>query len=59
MRHDPHPAVEEVLASEPVDEIVIDLTESGMTRTLHLDLPHLLKHLDLPFTRIQTAARPA
>lgn len=59
VRHDPYLAVEEVLASEPVDEIIIDLTESGLTRTLHLDLPHRLKHLGLPVTHVQATDRPA
>ena len=58
VRHDPYLAVEEVLASEPVDELVIDLTQSGLTRALHLDLPHRLKHLGRPITHVQATTRP-
>ena len=53
VRHDPYLAVEEVLASEPVDEVIIDLTESGLTRSFHLDLPHRLKRLGRPITHVQ------
>jgi hypothetical protein len=56
VRHDPYLAVEELIASEPVDEFIIDLTEHGFTRRLHLDLPHRLAHLGLPITQAHTPA---
>jgi hypothetical protein len=56
VRHDPYLAVEELLASEPVDEFIIDLTEHGFTRRLHLDLPHRLAHLGLPITQTHSRA---
>lgn len=58
VRHDPYLAVEELLASEPFDEFIVDLTESGFTRKLHLDLPHRLAHLGLPITHVQADATP-
>ena len=53
VRHDPYLAVEELLACEPFDEFIVDLTESGFTKKLHLDLPHRLTHLGLPITSVQ------
>lgn len=52
VRHDPYLAVEEVLASEPVDEIILAIAPDGLLRRLHLDLAHRLVHLGLPITNI-------
>jgi hypothetical protein len=57
VRHDPYFAVEEILECEPVDEIVVDLHERGLSRHLHRDLPHRLHHFGLPVTDL--AQRPA
>jgi hypothetical protein len=48
VRHDPMDAVEEVLFSEPVDEIFVEIPGHGLTRRLHLDLAHRLMHFGLP-----------
>jgi hypothetical protein len=52
VRHDPMDAVEEVLFSEPVDEIVIAVHSSHLARVLHQDLQHRLRHLGLPVTTV-------
>jgi hypothetical protein len=44
VRHDPMDAVEEVLFSEPIDEVVLDLPSHTWARVLHQDLPHRLQH---------------
>lgn len=48
VRHDPTDAVEEILFDEPVDEILVDVAGHGLTRRLHLDLAHRLRHLGPP-----------
>ena len=52
VRHDPMDAIEEVLASEPVDEIVLAVPEHRLAVWLHQDLPHRLAHLGLPVTEV-------
>jgi hypothetical protein len=52
VRHDPYLAVEELLASEPVDEFIVALAPSGLTKRLHLDLAHRLAHLGRPITSV-------
>jgi hypothetical protein len=52
VRHDPVDAGEQILLSEPIDEIIVSVAEHGMARWLHQDLPHRLKHLGLPVTTV-------
>lgn len=52
IRNDPYDAVEELLLDEPIDEIVVALAPHGLSRRLHLDLPHRLAHLGLPITTV-------
>ena len=52
VRHDPVDAVEQILFSEPIDEIIVSVVEHGVARWLHQDLPHRLKHLGLPVTTV-------
>jgi hypothetical protein len=56
IRHDPYDAIEELMLSEPIDEIFVSLATHDVTRWLHLDLPHRLKHFGLPVTVV---AEPA
>ena len=48
IRHDPYDAVEELMLSEPIDEIVLSVTASEHGRWLHPDLAHRLLHLGRP-----------
>jgi hypothetical protein len=48
VRHDPMDAVEEVLFSEPIDEIMLHLAPHGLATRLHQDLQHRLQHFGLP-----------
>ena len=48
VRHDPMDAVEEVLFSEPVDEIMLHVAPHGLSTRLHQDLQHRLQHVGLP-----------
>jgi hypothetical protein len=48
VRHDPMDAVEEVLFSEPIDEIMLHLAPHGLSTRLHQDLQHRLQHFGLP-----------
>jgi hypothetical protein len=50
VRNNPMDAVEEVLYSEPVDEIILALAPHAVAERLHLDLPHRLRHYGLPIT---------
>jgi Universal stress protein family len=50
VRHDPMDAIEEVMFTEPVDEILLAVHEGHLATRLHQDLPHRLAHLDLPVT---------
>lgn len=52
IRNDPYDAVEETLLDEPIDEFIVALASHGLTRALHLDLPHRLAHLGLPVTTL-------
>ena len=52
VRHDPMDAIEEVLASEPIDEIVLAVPQHRLAVRLHQDLPHRLAHLGLPVTEV-------
>ena len=50
IRHDPFEAVEEDLLVQPADEVLIAVHEHELRRRLHQDLPHRLRHLNLPMT---------
>ena len=50
VRNDPMDAIEEIIFSEPVDEIMLAVTPHGFSTRLHQDLPHRLKHFSLPVT---------
>lgn len=48
VRHDPMDAIEEVIYSEPVDEIMLAVPEHHISSWLHQDLAHRLRHFGLP-----------
>jgi hypothetical protein len=50
VRNDPMDAVEEILFSEPIDEIMLSVTQHGLSARLHQDLPHRLAHFRIPVT---------
>ena len=50
VRNDPMDAIEETIFSEPIDEIMLAVAAHGLATRLHQDLPHRLKHLNLPVT---------
>ena len=50
IRHDPYHAVEELMLSEPVEEVIVSIAPHRLNRRLHLDLPHRLRHFGLPIT---------
>lgn len=55
VRHDPMDAVEEVLFSEPIDELMLHLAPHGLAHRLHQDLSDRLRHFGLP---IQVVPHP-
>ncbi len=48
VRSDPMDAIEEILFSEPVDEIMLSVTPHGFSTRMHQDLAHRLEHFGLP-----------
>jgi len=52
VRHDPMDAIEEVIFSEPVDEVLVAVPTHHLATVLHQDLQHRLKHFDLPVTAV-------
>jgi hypothetical protein len=44
VRHDPMDAIEEVLFSEPIDEVLIDVPAHHLASMLHQDLERRLRH---------------
>jgi hypothetical protein len=52
VRNNPMDAVEEVLFSEPIDEIILALAPHPVAERLHHDLPHRLHHFGLPITTV-------
>jgi hypothetical protein len=52
IRNDPYDAVEETLLDEPIDEFLVALAPHGLSRALHLDLPHRLVHFGLPVSTV-------
>ncbi|MCW2751271.1 MAG: hypothetical protein JWR83_2381 [Aeromicrobium sp.] len=53
IRHDPMDAVEEILFSEPVDEIIVSVANHSLSRWIHQDLAHRLEHFGLPITVVE------
>ena len=52
VRHDPMDAVEELLAVESYDEILLSTLPHHVSMWLHVDLPRRLGHLGLPVTTV-------
>jgi hypothetical protein len=58
--HDPMDAIEQSLREDRFDEIMVAMAHhGGLTRRLHLDLPHRLAHLHVPVTVIEDERHPA
>jgi uncharacterized membrane-anchored protein len=55
-RHDPMDAVEETLRDGRFHEIIVSTLPHGVSRWLHVDLPHRLSHLGLPVTVVTAQA---
>jgi len=56
VRHDPMDAIEEVVFSEPVDEILVDVPPHHLSSWLHQDLAHRLEHFHTPVVTIRHEA---
>ena len=52
VRHDPMDAVEELLAAQDFDEIILSTLPHHVSMWLHIDLPRRLGHLGLPVTTV-------
>ena len=57
VRHDPMDAIEETLAANEFDEIIISTLPHRVSRWLHVDLPHRAEHLGLPVTTVTASGR--
>jgi hypothetical protein len=57
VRHDPMDAIEEILFSEPVDEIILDVPPRHLSSWLHQDLEHRLAHFHTPVLAIRHEVR--
>jgi uncharacterized membrane-anchored protein len=57
LRHDPMDAIEEALAREAYDEIILSTLPHSVSRWLHADLPHRVAHLGLPTTTVSARDR--
>ena len=55
VRHDAMDAIEEVVFSEPVDEILLDVPPHHLSTWLHQDLEHRLRHFHTPVVTIRHA----
>jgi hypothetical protein len=51
-RHDAMDAIEEAIYDGDFDEIILSTLPRGVSRWLHLDLPHRVAHLGLPLTTV-------
>ena len=60
-RHDPMDAIEEALRDGDFHEIIVSTLPHGVSRWLHVDLPHRVSHLGLPVTTVtaQESRTPA
>jgi hypothetical protein len=58
-RHDPMDAIEEALANDDFDEIILSTLPHSVSRWLHVDLPHRLAHLGIPLTTVTARERAA
>jgi hypothetical protein len=56
-RHDPMDAIEETLRRDAYDEIILSTLPRGVSRWLHIDLPHRVAHLGLPLTTVIASDR--
>ena len=56
-RHDPMDAIEEALRERDVNEIILSTLPHGVSRWLHVDLPHRVAHLGLPLTTLTAKER--
>lgn len=52
VRNNPMDAVEEILYSEPIDEIILALARHPVAERLHQDVAHRLHHYGLPITTV-------
>ena len=50
-------AIEEIVFSEPVDEIMIDVPAHHLSTWLHQDLEHRLTHFHTPVVTIRHESR--
>jgi uncharacterized membrane-anchored protein len=57
IRHDPMDAIEETLLAGDFHEIVLSTLPHGVSRWLHVDLPHRVSHLGLPVTTVTARGR--
>jgi hypothetical protein len=58
VRNDPMDAIEEILFSEPVDEIILDVPPHHLSSWLHQDLEHRLAHFQVPVLTLRHGAAP-
>ena len=56
VRHDPMDAIEEMIFSEPIDEIMLSVPAHHVSSWLHQDLQPRLKHFDIPVTVVRADA---
>ena len=55
---DPAKAIDEMLAAKHFDEVALSTLPSGLSRSLHLDIPHRVErrhHVPVTVIRVQTA----
>ena len=58
VRHDPMDAIEETMASEPIEEVMLHVRERALAKRLHQDLLHRLAHYGLPVQVVEHEATP-
>jgi hypothetical protein len=56
VRQDPMDAIEEAIYNGDFDEIILSTLPAGVSRWLHMDLPHRVAHLGLPVTTVTAGA---
>jgi hypothetical protein len=57
IRHDPMDAIEDTLRNGDFHEIILSTLPRGISRWLHVDLPHRVAHLGLPVTTVTAQGR--